>query len=126
MLLASSPATPFSPLLPTNRATPFPPSPPTLTSAAALSGCTCRGLNCAATNCSTTIVTAFQGSDAAGQALTSGYQIESLNNYSISDFFSNLIDKLSNVLPGISSSSSSGSSITIGNAGEPGEVVPQT
>ncbi|RMZ54375.1 hypothetical protein APUTEX25_001951 [Auxenochlorella protothecoides] len=88
--------------------------------AAPLSSCTCRGLSCSTSTCSTTIIAAFQGSDASGRTFTSAFKIQALNKYSISDFFSQLMDKLSGILPGISTTtvSSSGSSISISGSEE--------
>lgn len=100
--------------------TPLPAPNPMVHLAAPLSSCTCRGLSCSTSTCSTTIIAAFQGSDASGRTFTSAYKIQALNKYSISDFFSKLMDKLSGILPGISTKtiSSSGSTISISGSGE--------
>lgn len=55
--------------------------------AAPLTDCTCRGLTCVATNCTTTIYSAFRGTDKSAKPLYTAYQVESINKYSISNLF---------------------------------------
>ncbi|PSC76437.1 Armadillo repeat-containing 8 [Micractinium conductrix] len=55
--------------------------------------CICNaGLSCPANNCTTTVYVGHRGSDAPGRALQSGFQIEQINQYSVTSFFWKLID----------------------------------
>ena len=64
--------------------------------AAAMSLCTpCTSLTtCPANNCTTTVYVGFRGSDKAGRTMNSGYQIQQINQYSISSVFWSLLDKV--------------------------------
>ncbi|KDD75899.1 hypothetical protein H632_c447p1 [Helicosporidium sp. ATCC 50920] len=75
------------------------------TCAAPLADCTCRGLQCTADNCTTTFYTTFQGSDQAGNTLTSQYEIQNISRFSVTNFFSNIFSKITAAMPGGSSNS---------------------
>lgn len=68
------------------------PRPPS-TTAGSFQECACdKGLECPANNCTTTVYVGHRGSDKPGRTMQTGYQIQQINQYSITSFFWKLID----------------------------------
>lgn len=64
-----------------------------LPAAGSFDECKCnKGLDCPANNCTTTVYVGHRGSDAPGRSMKTGYQIQQINQYSITSFFWKLID----------------------------------
>lgn len=85
---------------------------PMSTCAVPLPACICRGLNCNAGDCVTTIYTGARGSSDSGQSFTSAYQIQNINQFSITGIFSTLFDKVEDVFRDVS-----------GTINQPGDIT---
>lgn len=67
--------------------------------ATSFESCECAlGLKCPSNNCTTTVYLGHRGSDKSGRVLESGYQIQQINQYSITSFFWKLLDGAFNIL----------------------------
>jgi hypothetical protein len=85
---------------------------PMSTCAVPLNECICRGLNCNAGDCVTTIYTGARGSSDSGQSFTSAYQIQNINQFSITGIFFTLFNNVENVFRDVS-----------GNINQPGDIT---
>lgn len=74
--------------------------------------CLCDGgLTCPANNCSTTVYLGHRGSDKAGRAMDTGYQIEQINQFSVTSWYWKIVNGINDLL-GNSGSTISGSAAT--------------